>query len=146
MIWPEPVSPQPQEAADQKPDSRAHGEPLVALLLAAFALLAAFYGSCVALGVLPFNSGAWVVGEEVALRGALAYLLSAIVHFTAAAGLWRHRRWVHWLALFLLAFGLLQAVPEISAAVVDLRIAGIALWGALIVLRTAALYLLMNPN
>ncbi len=35
-------------------------------------------------------------------------------------------------------------MPEISAAVVDLRIAGIALWGALIVLRTAALYLLMN--
>jgi hypothetical protein len=143
LIWPEPVSPQ---EADERPHSRARGESLVALLLAAFALLAAFFGSCVALGVLPFNSGAWVVGEEVALRGALAYLLSAFVHFIAAVGLWSHRRWAHWLALFLLAFGLLPAVPEISAAVADLRIAGIAMWGALIVLRTAALYLLMNPN
>jgi hypothetical protein len=143
LIWPEPVSPQP---ADEKPHSRAPGELLVALLLAAFALLAIFYGSCVALGVLPFNSGVWVVGEGVALRGALAYLLSAIVHFTAAAGLWRHRKWAHWLALFLLAFGLLPAVPEISAAVVDLRIAGTAMWGALIVVRMAALYLLVNPD
>lgn len=146
MIWPETDSPLPQEAAHEKPHSRARGEPLVACLLAAFGLLAAFYGSSVALGVLPFNSGAWVVGEEVALRGALAYLLSAIIHLAAAAGLWRHRRWAHWLALFLLVYGLLPAVPEISAAVVDLRLAGIAMWGVLIVLRTSALYLLMNPN
>ena len=84
MIWPKPVSPHPQETADEKPHSRAPGQPLVASLLAAFGLLAALYGSCVASGVLPFNSGVWVVGEEVALRGPLAYLLSAIVHLAAA--------------------------------------------------------------
>jgi hypothetical protein len=125
------------------PRSSAAGEEPVALLLAALALLAAIYAGCVASGAFPFNSGAWVVGEEVALGGWLAYLLSAILHLTAAAGLWRHRRWAHWLAVLLLGFGLLPAVPGISAAVVDLRIAGILLWGGLIVLRTAALYLLL---
>jgi hypothetical protein len=129
-----------------RPRSSAVAENLVALLLAALALLAAFYASCVASGVLPFNFGAWVVGEEVALGGWLAYLLSAILHFAAAAGLRRHRRWAHWLAVLLLGLRLLPAVPGISAAVADLRVAGIALWGALIVLRTAALYLLIHEG
>lgn len=146
MISLEPISGKSQPSASEGPQSSAPGEKPVALLLAAFALLAAFYGMCVAAGVMPFNSGAWVVGEGVAARGWLAYLLSAIVHFAAAAGLWRHRRWAHWLAVVLLAIGLLPAVPGISSAVVDLRIAGIALWGALIVLRTAALYLLISAN
>jgi hypothetical protein len=48
--------------------------------------------------------------------------------------------------VFVLAAGLLPAVPGISAAVVDLRVGGIALWGALIVLRTAALYVLMSAD
>jgi hypothetical protein len=146
LILLEPISPKPQPAASKRPQSGTPGEKPVASLLAIFALLAAFYGICVAAGVLPFNSGAWVVGEGVAARGWLAYVLSAIVHFTAGAGLWRHRRWAHWLAVFLLAIGLLPAVPGISSAVVDLRIAGIALWGTLIVLRTAALYLLVSAD
>lgn len=118
----------------------------ITLLLAAFALLGAFYATCVGAGVLPFNSGAWVVGEEVALRGWPGYLLSAILHFAAAVGLWRQRSWGRWLAILVLGFGLLPAIPGISAAVVDMRIAGILLWGSLIMLRTAALYLLMNTD
>jgi hypothetical protein len=133
---------QPQDTEDERPRSIA----FVALLIAAFAMLAAFYGICIATAALPFNSGAWVVGEEVALRGWLAYLISAIVHGAAAVGLWRHWKGARWLAVFLLAVGLLPAVPGISAAVVDLRIAGIALWGTLIVLRTAALYVLMSVD
>jgi hypothetical protein len=114
------------------------------LLLAAFAALAAFYAVCIVIAVLPFNSGAWVVGEDVALRGWLGYMLSALVHLAAAAGLWRNWSWARWLAIVLLAFGLAPAVPAISAAVVDLRTTGIALWGTLIVLRTAALYVLIS--
>ena len=124
----------------------AYGERFVAVLLAAFAALAAAYGICVATGWLPFNSGAWVVGEDVAMRGALAYLLSAIVHGVAVFGLWRCWRWAHWLTVLLLAAGLLPAVPGISSAVIDLRISGIALWGTLIILRTAALYAMFNAE
>lgn len=119
---------------------------LVALLFAAFAALAAFYGACITAAVMPFNSGAWVVGEDIALRGWLGYILSALAYAVAAAGLWQQWKWARWLGVVLLAFGLLPAVPGISAAVVDVRISGIALWGSLIVLRSAALYVLMRTE
>ena len=136
------ISPKPPEAETGRPRSTA----LVAWLLAAFAVLAAIYAAFIAAAALPFNSGVWLVGDQVASRGWLAYLLSAFLHLAAAVGLWRHFSWVRWLAVLLLAAGLLPAVPGISAAVVDLRISAIALWGALIVLRTAALYLLMSTD
>jgi hypothetical protein len=135
------------EYADtQRPQGMAPGERFVAVLLAAFAALAAAYGIGVVTGWLPFNSGAWVVGEDVAMRGALAYLLSALVHAIAIFGLWRRWRWAHWLTVLLLAVGLLPAVPGISSAVIDLRIPGIALWGTLIILRTAALYAMFSAE
>ncbi len=134
------LSSEPRESGNGTP----RGRKAVALLLAAFSLLAASYGVGVATSRLPINSGAWVVGEDVALRGWLAYLLSAIAYFAAALGLWRHSRWARWLALLLLAVGLLPALSGVSSAVIDLRVAGIILWGALIVLRIAALYLLMS--
>lgn len=138
----ESAPPEPHENETEAP----RNFPLVALLFAAFGVLAASYGVGVAASWLPFNSGAWVVGEEVALRGWLAYLLSAIVQIATAFGLWRHSRWARWVAFFLIAIGLLPTFPAISAAVVDLRIAGIALWGALIALRAAALYVLVSAN
>jgi hypothetical protein len=142
----EPISPDNDETGTERPRSNAHGEHYVALLLAAFSVLSAIYSACIAASFLPFNSGAWVVGEDVALRGWLAYAISALVHLAAAAGLWKGIRASRWLAVFLLAVGLLPAVPGISAAVVDLRISGIALWGTLIVLRTAAIYMLMSAD
>ncbi|SRR6266568_1827464 len=130
----------------ERPQGMAYGERFVAVLLAAFAAFGAFYGISVAAGWLAFNSGAWVVGEDVAMRGSLAYLLSAAVHAIAVFGLWRRWRWAHWLAILLLAAGLLPAVPGISSAVVELRISGIALWGTLIILRTAALYAMFSAE
>jgi hypothetical protein len=138
------ISLKPQEA--EGPRSIAHGERYVALLLAVFAVLAAFYAVCVATAVLPFNSGSWVVGEEVAMRGWLAYAASAVIHFAAAAGLWRGWRGARWLAVFLLVIGLLTTVAGISSAVMDLRIGGIALWGTLIVLRSSALYVMLSAD
>ena len=140
MTWRNPLS-----KAEELERPRGSAQ-WVALLLAAFAVLALSYAALVASGVVAFNSGAWVVGEEVAMRGWLAYLLSAIVHAVAALGVWRQWKWARWLSVFVLAAGLLPAVPGISAAVVDLRVGGIALWGALIVLRTAALYVLMSAD
>jgi len=142
LISLEPVSPEPSGTGIERP----RGTALVALLLAAFAVLASIYAFCIASSVLPFNSGAWVVSESVAMRGWLAYVLSALVHLVAAAGVWRRWCWARWLAIFLLAVGLLSAVPGISAAVVDLRIGGIGVWGALIVLRTASLYVLFSAE
>ena len=140
MISLDPSAPQGTET--QRPRSIT----FVVLLIAAFAVLAAIYGFLIATAVLPFNAGAWVVGEDIASRGWLGYILLAVVHFTAALGLWRQWRWARWLTIFLLAIGLLPAVPGISAAVVDLRISGIALWGTLIILRTAALYAMFNAE
>jgi hypothetical protein len=128
------------------PRSISHGERYVGLLIGAFALLSAFYAVCIATAVLPFNSGSWVVGEEVAMRGWLAYAASAVVHFFAAAALWRGWRGALWLAVFLLVIGLLPAVSGISSAVIDLRVSGIALWGTLIILRSSALYVLMSKD
>jgi hypothetical protein len=135
-----------QGTEQRGPRSIAIGPRYVALLLAACAVLAASYAALIAVSVLPFNSGSWVVGEEVAMRGWLAYALSAAVHFAAAVALWRQSRWARWAAVLLLALGLLPAVPGISSAVADLRISGMALWGTLIVLRTSALYVLMSSD
>ena len=129
-----------------KDSDRPRGIAWVAFLLAAFALLAAGYAFCIALAMVPFNSGSWVVGEEVAMRGWLGYLLLAVINGVAAVGLWRGWKWARWLGVFVLAIGLLPAVPGISSAVVDLRVSGIMLWGALIVLRTAALYVLLSTE
>jgi hypothetical protein len=134
------ISPDPQSA-----DARKPGTALVAWFLASCAVLAAFYAVGVALSWMPFNSGAWLVGEE-ASRGWLSYLVCSAAHLAAAVGLWRQRRWARWLSIFLLAAGLLPAVPAISAAVVDSRISGIAFWGVLIVVRAAALYLLLQAE
>jgi hypothetical protein len=146
LTLPEAIPPKREEDEREGPRCIAHGLHYAALLLAAFAVLAAVYAACIAAGALPFNSGTWVVGEEVATRGWLAYLLSALIHGVAALGLWRRWRWARWLAVFLLGVGLLPAVPGISSAVEDLRVPGIALWGTLIVLRTAALYVLMSAE
>ncbi len=127
-------------------NERPLGTALVALLLAAFAVIASCYGICVATAVVPFNSGAWVVGEEVAMRGWVGYILAGFAHLLAAAGLWRRWRWARWFAVVLLAAGLLPSVPGVSAAVVDLRLFGIAFWGVLIILRAAAIYALMNAE
>ena len=128
------------------PQSNWPAGRVVALLLAAFAVLAAIYAALVGAGVLAFSAGMWVVGEEVAMRGWIAYAISAMVYAIAAAGVWKQWRWARWLGIMVLVAGLLPAVPGISAAVVELRAAGIALWGALILLRTAALYLLFEAT
>jgi len=146
LTWHDLGSPRPPWGEHGASRRASLGERYVALLLALFAVAAAFYGFSVALGRLPFNAGGWVVGEELALRGWLAYLLAALLHLAAAVGLWRHVSWARWLSIFLLVVGLLPAVPGISAAVVDLRVAGIALWGALIILRSAALYVLLRTE
>jgi hypothetical protein len=136
------ISPEPARQEPVLDTKRA----LVALLLALFGLLAAFYGAGVAFGRLPFNSGVWVVGEELAMRGWLGYWIAALVQLAAAVGLWRHSKWARGLAVLVLAAGLLPAVPGISAAVVDLRMKGVALWGILIMMRSAALYMLVNSE
>lgn len=118
------------------------GGRVVALLLATFAVIAAVYATLIGAGVLAFSAGTWVVGEETATRGWIAYAISALVHACAATGVWKQWRWARWLGIVVLVAGLLPAVPGISAAVVDLRAAGIALWGVLILLHAAALYVL----
>lgn len=137
MILPEP------EQREHMADAR---RAMVSLLLVLLGLLAAGYGGGVALGRLPFNAGAWVVGDELAMRGWIAYCVAALVHVAAAVGLWRNSSWARWLAVLLLGTGLLPAVPGISAAVVDLRIAGVALWGVLIIVRSAAIYILVSAE
>jgi hypothetical protein len=135
-------------ASREPPDHTRQGVAPVAWLLASLALLAGGYAIGIAVFRLPFNSGSWVVGEPVAIRGWVAYLLSAMVYGGAAVGVWRDAPGrfprARWLAIVLLGLGLSPAVAGISAAVVDLRISGIALWGAMIVLRSAALYLLLR--
>ena len=102
-----------QGTEENGPRSIPTGQRYVALLLAAFAVLAAFYATCIATAVLPFNSGSWVVGEEIAMRGWLGYLLSALLHCTATIALWRQWRFARWPAVFLLAIGLLPG-PMVS--------------------------------
>jgi hypothetical protein len=118
----------------------------VALLLAAFGALAAFYAAAIAAGWLPFNAGAWIVGEPMAMRGWIAYALLALAYGAAAAGLWRGSSWARWPAIVLLGYGLLPALPGISSAAAELRIGGIALWGASIIVRSAALYSLFSAQ
>jgi hypothetical protein len=117
---------------------------LVALLLAACALAAGAYAVAIAGGWLPFNSGAWLLGDEVAMRGWAGYLLAALAHAAAAFGLWKGRRAARWLAGLLLAAGVLAAIPGVSAAMVEQRLAAVALWGTVIVVRSAALYMLFG--
>ena len=62
----------PQSAA---PGTRPGSTRVVALLLAAFAVLAVVYAALVGGGAVAFNSGAWVVGEEVAITLELEFVL-----------------------------------------------------------------------
>jgi hypothetical protein len=114
------------------------------VLLAHFAVLALGYGAAIGAGRLPFNSGAWLVSEGAAMRGPVAYALVALLHGAAAFGLWRGWRAAHWLAILLIAWGVVPAVLGVSSAAAEGRVGGIALWGGLIILRSAALYMLFS--
>jgi hypothetical protein len=148
-------------------DERPLGTALIVAMLGFIGVLAAAYAVGIGSGRMAFNSGAWLVGEPTAMRGALAYAIFAVLHIVAATALgwsavaaglsgserypdslWRARcrRAARVLAIFLIAYGLLPAVPGISAAVIDLHFGAIAFWGAMIVARSAALYVLLGAS
>lgn len=70
-----------------KVHERPPGIVLIVAMLGFFGVLAAFYAVGVAYGRMAFNSGAWLVGEQTAMRGVLAYSIFAVLHIGAATAL-----------------------------------------------------------
>ena len=83
---------------------------------------------------------------ELELAGPFMFLLAAAVALGVGAGLWGLHNWARWAAIGIALAGVVALVPDVSSAVVDLRVAKLA-WGGLgIVVRVVILqYLFQAP-
>ena len=72
--------------------------------------------------------------------------IAAVIYAAVGYGLLGLRNWARRVAIVLTAVGLYFLVPVISSAVADLRIAGIAVNGAQIIVRVIVLWYLMQQG
>ena len=78
--------------------------------------------------------------------GPALFGIAAVIYAAVGYGLLGLRNWARRVAIVVTAVGLYFLVPVISSAVADLRIAGIAVNGAQIIVRVIVLWYLMQQG
>jgi len=78
--------------------------------------------------------------------GPALFGIAAVIYAVVGVGLLGLRNWARRVAIVVTAVGLYFLVPVISSAVADLRIAGIAVNGAQIIVRVIVLWYLMQQG
>jgi hypothetical protein len=132
---------------EKRVDGRPAGIAAIALVLLAYATVAAGYGLLLGSGRVAMSSGAWLIGGGLEIMGPWIFAIYAALYAGCALGLWRLEKWALRLASLLLLWGLLQVTPAISSAVADSRLYAIAREGLQIVWRVMALrYLWSQPT
>ena len=101
--------------------------------------------ACTALGIWPLAWGRYLVGDMVTMGPAI-FALAAILYAVTGFGLLALNNWARRGAVVVTAVGLYFLVPTVSSAVVDLRISGIAVNGAQIIVRVVVLWYLMQQD
>lgn len=136
-----------QSIVDQDEDvRRPRGVVWLAGLLVALAALMLVYGSLLATSHISFTQASWLIGIEAAQRGPLVFVVGAVVYVACAIGLMRVSRWARWLAILLIAAGLAQQVPAVSAAVTEFHWVPLVREGFAFMARMVCLYYLFRED
>jgi hypothetical protein len=125
---------------------RPRGVVWLAGLFVALAALMLVYGVLLALSHISFTQASWLIGIEAAQRGPLVFVVGAVVYVACAWGLLRMSRWGRWLAILLIAAGLAQQVPAVSAAVTEFHWVPLVREGVAFLARMVCLYYLFRED
>ncbi|HEX8924732.1 MAG TPA: hypothetical protein VF786_03015, partial [Terriglobales bacterium] len=123
---------------------RPRGVTALAYLFALAALLLIIYTAAIAAQATSFTRVSWLVGEGVARMGVIAIGLSAALCGAISFGLFRQNRVAHWAAIAFLAYGLLETVPMLMAALSNFSPLLLAISVPQFLLRTIALWYLFQ--
>ncbi|MGH9522148.1 MAG: hypothetical protein ACRD3E_06420, partial [Terriglobales bacterium] len=104
---------------------RRRGATTLGFLFLAMAIAGVVAAVSTAVGWWPLAWGRFLAGDFVTM-GPAALVLAAVAYASAGFGLLRQRNWGRRLAIVLAALNLYFVIPEISGAVIGLRIGGIA--------------------
>jgi hypothetical protein len=126
--------------------TRPRGVVWLAGLFVTLAMLMLVYGSLLATSHIAFTQASWLIGIDAARMGPVVFVVGALVYVACAVGLLRTSRWARWLAILLIAAGLAQQVPAVSAAVTEFHLVPLAREGLLFMARMVCLYYLLRDD
>jgi hypothetical protein len=114
---------------------------IVALCLVS-ALTSLAFALLIVAGRIPLSSGAFLIGGGREQSGPVAFLLYAALMILLVVALWRRWRWARRIVIIVAVIGIAMAVPGLSSAVMDSRIAAIGREGLQIIIRVIVVYYL----
>ena len=126
--------------------SRPGGVTGIAVLFAAASFASTVLALMTWLGRLPLAAGAFLVGAGLEIAGPAVFVIFAGVTAMTAVGLLRLARWARWLALAIAAWGMWQAVPMISSAVIDFRFLALAREGVAFIIHGVVVWYLLQAE
>jgi hypothetical protein len=128
-------------SSSQRTD-RPSGIGPVAALLGLFALASFIFTALLLRNTVSLSAGTLLLGGGLEQLGPLAFLINGVFAAALAVGLWMRWKWSRLGTMLYCAAGVLLAVPAMSSAVVDLRLAAVAREGLQIMIRVAMVYYL----
>jgi len=126
--------------------SRPAGVAGIAAIFAAASFASAVLALLTWLGRLPLAAGAFLVGGGIEVAGPGLFAMFAAVAAVTSLGLLRLAAWARWLAVGIAAWGMWQAVPGISSAVIDFRMAALGREGAAFIVRGVIVWYLLQAE
>jgi hypothetical protein len=142
--WRYAPHPYPSPKSGERVGHPAGGVTGIAVIFASAALALAVLAVMTAFARLPLAAGAFLVGSGMEIAGPAVFLVFAVLAAITAAGLLRLASWARWLAIGLAAWGMWQAVPAISSAVVDFRVLALLREGIAFIVRGVIVWYLMQ--
>ena len=130
---------------DATPRVRPEGVRLLALGCLALAAYVAVNGVLLALGLVSFASGAYILGE-LTVMGPLIYFIVGALGVGLGVSLLRGWRWSRVVAIVAAASFIAGAAMPLSAAVIYSQVAGIVINGAKIILAIVIIRYLLQPE
>ena len=123
-------------------DARPAGVTAIAALCATAGAAALGFAALAVARAVPLSSGAFLMGGGLEQLGPVAFLLYAALMILLAAALWSRWRWARRAVIVVAVIGIAMAVPGLSSAVMDSRVAAIGREGLQIIVRVVVVYYL----
>ncbi len=123
-------------------DDRPAGVNAIVTLCLIGALTSLVFAALLVAGRLALSAGAFLLGGGLEQLGPIVFVLYALLLLVLAFALRNRWRWARQAAILVAVVGVAMAVPAISSAVMDSRVAAIAREGAQIIVRVMVVFYL----
>ncbi len=110
----------------------------------AIAVMVLVYAALLGSGAISFVRASWIIGGDIAQMGVVAFAIVGVLYGASSVGLFRRRTWALWLAVVLMALGVVEQIPAISA--MDWRWWPVLREAGLIVARVACIQYLTRSD